>query len=167
MLNNDCPCGSGRTFTDCCKVYHLGQHLAPTAEALMRSRYSAYATGAIDYIIKTTHPDQQAALTQQRTRLAADQTRWLRLEIIATDKGLKHDTRGRVEFKAWYHDDITGQAHAFHETSFFIKQNDRWFYIHPKLSKNNTSPHKATNRNSPCPCGSGKKYKKCCLNKLK
>ncbi len=101
----------------------------------MRSRYSAYALGNVDYIISTTLPPQQPALKKEKALLKADTTHWLRLAIIKTTKGSIKDKSGVVEFKAWYIA-APGQREQFlHEVSDFIKKQGRWYYIHPSLPK--------------------------------
>ena len=159
----DCPCGSQRTYTACCGLCHDGQP-AKTAEALMRSRYSAYSLGKVDYIINTTLPEQQSALKKERAQLKADSTHWIRLDIIRTSQGLQKDPQGIVEFKAWYTDASSLGEQALHETSDFIQRQGRWYYIHPTLPKTPNVVQNNAGRNDPCPCGSGRKYKKCCMN---
>ena len=157
-----CPCGTGKEYSHCCGIYHQGQP-APTAEALMRSRYSAYAIGHVDYIIRTTWPCQQPALEQERAALENRDTTWIRLDIIRTESGKEQDTHGIVEFKAWYQEPVTHHENTQHEVSDFIKEHNQWFYIHPGLSQSPCQIQAQPGRNDPCSCGSGKKYKKCCM----
>ncbi|MCH6471930.1 YchJ family protein [Sinomonas terrae] len=119
-----CPCGSGDTYGDCCSRFHLGA-VAPTAEALMRSRYSAFATGGTemqDYLLATWHPSTRP------TALELDaSTRWRRLDVVRTEAGGPFDERGIVEFAAHYADD-DGRG-IMRETSRFVREGGRWLYV--------------------------------------
>jgi len=153
-MNTDatCLCGSGRTANACCARYHGGE-VAPTPEALMRSRYSAYARNRMDYIRATWHP------TTCPEELPPDTaTRWRRLDIL--DSGQSAD-EGFVHFRAlWQCGDQWG---VLEERSRFLRENDRWLYHSGEVSQRALTP----GRNDPCPCDSGLKYKKCCGNTLK
>lgn len=117
----DCPCGGGRTYPECCGRYHAGA-AAPTAEALMRSRYSAYVLGVADYLEATWH---------ERTRpesLALDgeaRVKWLGLEVIRHEE--LGDDQALVEFSARYK--VNGKAFRMRETSRFIREAGRWYYV--------------------------------------
>ncbi|RXZ45417.1 YchJ family protein [Crenobacter cavernae] len=119
----DCPCGSGRRYDACCGVYHAGA-AAPTAEALMRSRYSAYALGLEAYLLASWHPDT----CPERLDLAEDAGRlkWTGLEIKATGQGREADGVGTVEFVARYK--VGGRAQRMAETSRFERVAGRWVY---------------------------------------
>jgi SEC-C motif-containing protein len=159
----DCPCGSGRTYTDCCLPYIRGQAKAPTAEALMRSRYSAYVEHEIDYIINTCVHKDDKDIDQKSTRDWSEQSTWLGLTIISAEKGSPLDSEGTVEFKAEYKHDGLMEVH--HEIARFKKDSadGAWLYEDGHLV-----PHTIkrdgpkTGRNESCPCGSGKKFKFCC-----
>lgn len=156
-----CPCGSGKTFSDCCEPYIKGAKKAPSAEALMRSRYSAFATGAMDYIYNTHHESTRGELDMEGVKSWALNSEWLGLEIRETDKGQEKDSEGKVEFKCKFN--YNGQEQTHHELSSFIKEKGEWFFVDGVL-RNNTVRRSApkVGRNDPCPCGSGKKAKKCC-----
>lgn len=116
----DCPCGSGRSYRDCCKPYHEGQP-APSAEALMRSRYSAYVKRLAPYLLATWDaPTRPSTLD-----LDDDDTRWLGLEVR------RHTATGNdnatVEFVARYK--VAGRAHRLHEVSRFVHRDGRWYYV--------------------------------------
>jgi SEC-C motif domain protein len=117
-----CPCGTPLSYDDCCGRVHSGAVAAPTAETLMRSRYSAFATGDVEYLLKSWHPD-----TRPR-KLTLDPTqRWERLEIVATTGGGPLHQEGTVEFRAHYrHSSHTG---VLHEHSRFTRVGGRWLYV--------------------------------------
>ena len=156
MTNALCPCGSTLTYVDCCQPRHTFQKPATTAEALMRSRYTAFVMQDSDYIVATTVPFQQSLLDKQAIADWAAQTDWAGLEVLQhTPKfGKRH---AQVEFKAFFNT-ANGKA-CHHELSTFVNmgnQSDpRWYFVDPTVSM--TIPQK-----QPCPCGSGEKYKRCC-----
>jgi len=157
----DCPCGSGREYSSCCQLYISGKAKAPTAEALMRSRYSAYVEHEIDYIINTCIYREKEDVDYKSTRDWSEQSKWLGLKIISAEKGGALDKEGTVEFEAVYERDGLKDIH--HETAVFKKEKDQWLYVEGRISPRTivrSSPK--TGRNDPCPCGSGKKYKHCC-----
>ena len=152
-MSHTCPCGSGIALDDCCGKWHQGQP-APSAERLMRSRYSAYTLGLIDYLVATTLPAQQAALDRDSMRAWSLGSTWLGLEVEGSEL---IDTHAFVTFTARWHDG--DGEHRHRERSAFVQQAGRWYFIDP------TVPLKA-GRNDPCPCGSGQKFKKCCASYL-
>jgi SEC-C motif-containing protein len=157
-----CPCCSGLEYEKCCLPYIKGGAKAPTAQALMRSRYSAYAEHEIDYIINTCVHRSNNDIDPKSTREWSEQSKWLGLKIISAEKGGISDNEGIVEFEALY--ERGGLKETHHETARFKKQNDEWLYEDGKLAAATVvraSPKPG--RNDPCPCGSGKKYKHCCL----
>ncbi len=122
-----CPCGSALPYDACCGRWHAGpRHLqAPDAEALMRSRYSAFVLGLPDYLLATWHPD-----TRPAPPLEIDASvRWLGLEVrrhAATEAD-----RAVVEFVA--RSKLGGRAHRLHETSRFVREGGRWYYLDGEL----------------------------------
>ncbi len=148
-----CPCGSGRTLAACCGDYLSGTP-APSAEALMRSRYTAFVLADERYLRETWHP---------RTRpQALDITSfpvWTGLDIRRVEAGEPADGEGTVEFVAHFLDN--GRAQALHECSRFVQENGRWYYLDGQIISTDGMPAK-TGRNEPCPCGSGRKFKRCC-----
>ncbi|WP_353293303.1 YchJ family protein [Thalassolituus maritimus] len=142
-----CPCDSGVAYSECCERYHSGTP-APTPEALMRSRYSAFAMEKSDYLLATWHRDYRP----QSLELAAD-TRWTALSILSTEQG---DAVGRVHFVATFCE--AGEWLQLEEKSRFEKDGQRWYYLAGEADFRPFSP----GRNDPCPCGSDKKWKKCC-----
>jgi SEC-C motif-containing protein len=157
---NACPCGSGRPLADCCLPYIKNGVPAPTAEALMRSRYTAYTMAEIDYLVATHDTGPNDEVDRELTGRWARESEWLSLEVKGTEKGAATDDTGVVEFIARYKANGTEQAH--HERSRFRKKDGRWFYVDGSQVK--PKPVRAApsvGRNELCPCGSGKKYKKC------
>lgn len=145
-----------------CKPFLSGEKLPPTAVEMMASRYVAYATGAIDYLIETHDPKTRAQTDRKATEDWSKSADWRGLEIIATDKGGPDDDVGHVEFVARY---AVGEVeHAHRERSLFRRIDKRWYFIDGKkiaaVSPRSAAPKPG--RNDPCLCGSGKKYKKCC-----
>ena len=116
-----CPCDSGQAYVDCCGAWHLGllQGLhAPTPEALMRSRYSAYVLGLIDYLLATWHPATAPG------ELELPPLKWLGLEVLLAQSTAQ---AGVVEFVARCREN--GRAQRMHETSRFVREQGRWYYV--------------------------------------
>ena len=158
----ECPCCSGMESESCCQPYLLGEKKAPTAEALMRSRYTAYATGRIDYIRDTTHPRNRAEFEEESAKKWSSDSEWLGLEIISTEAGEEGDAEGEVEFVATYEQE--GEEVEHHEIAQFKRDKGNWYFVDGKFVGPETFVREQPKigRNEPCPCGSGKKYKKCC-----
>ncbi|NLA35857.1 MAG: hypothetical protein GX868_09220 [Actinobacteria bacterium] len=128
--NNECPCGSGASYTRCCKAFHLRQALPETAESLMRSRYVAFAKRLDSYLLFTWAPETRPATLT----LSGAQT-FTGLDIVATEAGGPGDAGGLVEFTARYV--IDGRAAALHEVSLFrrlTEEDDRWVYVDGDVS---------------------------------
>jgi SEC-C motif domain protein len=158
----NCPCGSGRDFADCCAPYLAGTQTPPTAEALMRSRYSAYVERQIPYLGETLHPEARGDYDEAATRRWAEAAEWQGLEVRATEAGGEGDAEGTVEFLAQYKE--KGVLRRHQEIARFRRHQGRWYYLDGSLPAPKTVQHQGprVGRNDPCPCGSGKKYKKCC-----
>jgi SEC-C motif-containing protein len=129
MIETDdrCPCGTGETYGECCGRYLQDGRTAPTAEALMRSRYTGFATRAVHYLLATWHPSTRP----DELELDEDMV-WRRLDVLRTDAGGPWDDAGTVEFVAHYRlDDGTaiGQRGRLHETSRFVREDGRWLYV--------------------------------------
>lgn len=122
-----CPCGSSKPFDFCCRPFIEGQKPAPTAEALMRSRYSAFSMGAIDYLIDTLAPEKRSPSDATELAEHARHITWTGLEVIHCNKGTRSDTQGTVEFKA--HFESENETAILCETSNFIKIDKQWYYV--------------------------------------
>lgn len=159
---SNCPCNSNLDFASCCEPYIKGTDKPPTAEKLMRSRYTAYTLAAIDYIEKTTDPASRSDFDRNASLHWAKSSEWLGLEILKTEGGTENDTKGLVEFIARYRSDGVERTH--HERSEFRKRDGQWYFVDGKLVQAPVRAAAKVGRNDPCPCGSGKKYKKCCAS---
>lgn len=153
MKNTLCVCCSGKIYQDCCQPFHDLQQKPVTCEQLMRSRFSAFCLQLGEYLFSTYHLDYLGDLTV--AQLSEKSLDWKRLDIINTT--MAADT-GTVEFKAWYEDQ--GQLSCHHELSNFVKDHQQWLYCDGTFYPSEKSGK--IRRNDTCPCGSGKKYKKCC-----
>jgi SEC-C motif-containing protein len=157
MSSNPCYCGSAKTYSECCALFHDDTQRPATAEALMRSRYSAFVLKLENYVLATWEKSSRP----KRADLTNSQTEWQGLEIIDCKKGRAGDSKGIVEFKAYYR--LDGKDFTMHEVSRFSKLQGQWFYLDGVI-KSIAKPGQQTNfgLNAPCSCGSGKKYKRCC-----
>ncbi|WP_026604297.1 YchJ family protein [Methylomonas sp. 11b] len=152
-----CLCGSGLHYLECCGRYHSCEHFPPTAEALMRSRFSAYAQRNVDYLLNTWETSKRPAAID----FSKETAQWQKLVIVDTKKGGTHDSKGMVEFKAFYRQD--GEDYFMHEISRFVKTDSRWLYLDGVIkAAGKVAISTDTGRNAPCACGSGKKFKRCC-----
>jgi SEC-C motif-containing protein len=141
------------SFSACCQPILENHRRAETAEALMRSRYTAFVQRHEPHILASWH---------QRTRPKAlnfddHPVVWLGLEIHESLAGTAADSEGTVEFTTFYLEN--SQLCSLREKSRFLKEDGLWFYLRGECSINKEK----VERNRPCPCGSGKKFKKCCL----
>ncbi|WP_082095868.1 YchJ family protein [Photobacterium halotolerans] len=162
MMTNTqlCPCGSQQVLSNCCQPVHQHPSKAHHPEQLMRARYCAHVLGLVDFVVATYHPSCQAE--QYRDAIADSvNSDWLGLEVVSSQ--VTSENEGYVEFKAFYRDG--DQEYCLHEKSRFLREmvgnSPQWFYIDGEYPEA-TEPQKV-GRNDPCPCGSGKKFKKCCM----
>jgi SEC-C motif-containing protein len=121
-----CPCGSGLDEPACCGPLLAGG-AAPTALALMRSRYTAYVRGAIDYLLRTHDAATRDTVDVAAVRRWCKTTLWLGLEIVATERGGERDTDGVVEFIA--RGVTRGAPFAQRERSRFRRVDGAWVYV--------------------------------------
>ena len=160
-----CPCGSGNEFEACCEPFIAKEKECKTAEELLRSRYAAYDQKVINYILDTTHPKLKEEQNEKMIRDWANSCEWMELKILDVHGGQEDDTEARIEFQATYRENSIKKLH--HEMAIFTKVDGKWYFEDGQMPKQeqvrNESPK--VGRNDPCPCGSGKKYKKCCIRK--
>lgn len=152
-----CPCGSQQEYLSCCGLF-IEQHQKPTTpEQLMRSRYTAYSLANISYIKSTMKGKPLIGYNDEAARLWAKKSIWLNLEII--NSYMETPEQGFVEFCARFLEH--NQLVLIHELSEFHFEHNSWWYVDGinKLPKENK--HLKIGRNTPCPCGSGKKFKNC------
>lgn len=127
-----CPCGSDQAYSKCCKPTITGKMRPLSAEALMRSRYTAYTQANIAYIRKTMKGQALLGFNPISAKNWAQNVTWLGLKVIRTEQGKPMDTYGLVEFKATYIEN--GQQQTIHEISEFKKTKGCWFYLSGKQS---------------------------------
>ena len=169
---NECPCGTHFPYTDCCGPLIRGTGFPDTAEDLMRSRYTAFSQKNWEYLVNTSHPEDKKEMARLGPDLIDGEVDWKKLEILNTRAGGSNDTEGQVDFIAHYTKD--GTDHTLRESSRFYKVNGKWVYSRkdstlPPVPESSQKKPKTfvrkeakVGRNEPCPCGSGKKFKKCC-----
>lgn len=125
-----CPCGSSREYEECCQPFHKGAAQAPSAEALMRARYSAYVLGEIDYLVRSIPLLERKKFDRRSAKLWSQSAEWKGLEVRSvTEKA--NGTRAVIEFVARFA--AEGEDHAHHEIASFEKVNDRWYFLDGKL----------------------------------
>ena len=159
-----CFCCSNKPYSECCEPKHTGATIAESAQALMRSRYSAYCLSNWAYILKTYSKKQRASLSEQALEVSASGTKWLALSVVApsTEAQQSSATTDQVEFKAYYA--VNHKPYLMHETSDFVMEDNEWRYTTGIMHSD--SGLLKTGRNDPCFCGSGKKFKQCCLKRI-
>ncbi len=162
---DSCPCCSGKTYIDCCERYLSGNAFPSSAVELMRSRYTAYTKGYIDYIFATMrdsalkNSDREASLQWSKT------SKWLGLEVF--DHEQISEDEATVVFRAHFQQNTAKQE--VNEKAVFKKYDNKWYYVGNipiDIDRQIITPATSNKvgRNEPCPCGSGKKYKKCCVS---
>ena len=155
-----CPCWSSRSLESCCAPYLSGAQQPETAQALMRSRFSAFQLRKPEYLLETW----DLSTRPSHLNFDKDERRWSTLEIVDTVGGGPSDERGVVEFKATY--ELGDDTYLFHEISRFVRHRGHWVYLDATFPYHGKIAHLGkTLKNAPCPCGSGKKFKKCCSGK--
>ncbi|MBD1546882.1 YchJ family protein [Roseibium aggregatum] len=127
MSESDCPCGSGRSLSACCGPCLAGERVPETAEALMRSRYTAYVLQQIDYLKDTLWPKEQARFDFAGTARWAAENHWTGLTVLKTEKGTAEDREGTVLFEAKFLAGVRFNTHR--ELSRFRKKAGRWYYV--------------------------------------
>lgn len=154
----NCVCGSQKNYADCCGRFINGQQFPATPEELMRSRYTAYTQINLDYIAHTMKSPAADDFDPVSMRQWEEKIEWISLEILATTVNAD---QGWVEFLAYFYEDK--QKQVIHELSEFHRIDGKWYYIDGKQPKQRpVVAETLVGRNDPCPCDSGKKYKKCC-----
>jgi SEC-C motif-containing protein len=142
-----CTCGNNEPFNECCGIIIEGKRKAKTPEELMRSRYSAYVKADGRYLVLSAVKESQYEDDARFIEEFSLSVEWLKLVVL-------HVTKETVEFKAYYKDKHS--IKVLHEKSNFVLENNVWKYRDGELYNTKVE------RNEACPCGSGKKYKRCC-----
>lgn len=142
-----CPCGSNRSYESCCARVHIDHAVAKQPETLMRARFTAFFLGNAQFLVDTHYPPGRPETELADIKLSLSSTQWLSLRVLQSD----HDS---VEFVAFFKGSPFAQLHEY---SRFKHDQGLWYYVDGKQM-----PPVKISRNDVCPCGSGKKYKKCC-----
>ncbi len=152
-----CPCQSGATYAACCRPALSGERPAATAEALMRSRYTAFCLNHSTYLLETTHSSRRDAWDAERLSRDNQRTTWTGLRVLES-RGDAEALEGYVHFIARFvENDREGELE---ERSRFQREAGAWVYVDGATEV--SAANRKTGRNDPCPCGSGKKFKRCC-----
>lgn len=159
-----CHCGSGRDILNCCLPIIRGERTAETAEELMRSRYSAFVLGDVDWILASHHPETLDEVSRDDVEQWSSGSEWLGLRIRGTEGGETGDEEGVVHFRARYK--VGAQQVEHVERARFLRHGGDWRF-HSVIEDEPVElvpvgPASTVGRNDPCTCGSGRKYKRCC-----
>jgi SEC-C motif domain protein len=149
-----CPCGSNNSYDNCCGQFILHHQIPSSALQLMRSRYTAYTQGNISYIQTTMKGSAALNFNVKEAKDWSLKVIWLDLTILGTSQIL--DNQATIHFKARYIEN--NQLCFLKEKSIFEKFDSKWYYT----SGTPTFSQKAISKNGLCPCGSNKKFKRCC-----
>lgn len=159
-MTSDCPCGNPAVFEECCAPIISKRVKASSAEACMRARYSAFVVGAVDFIMDSHHPETVGQVDREEIANWSTQADWHGLKILDSKE---EGGEAQVEFVATYAD-ATKKIHHHHELSHFKKMGQDWLFFDgtPVAKRPQIRETPKVGRNDACPCGSGKKFKKCC-----
>ncbi|MEN9354362.1 MAG: hypothetical protein RL318_1687 [Fibrobacterota bacterium] len=146
-----CPCGSRKALNLCCGPFLAGTALPQLPEQLMRSRFAAFRTGLVEYLLETTHPLSRRIDDRTEIEATIRDTVWKGLKILSAPD--PDEELGYVEFVAFF----GNGPQQLRERSEFHRLQGRWYYV-----KGRHLPPVPLERNGPCFCGSGNKLKKCC-----
>jgi len=152
-------------FSQCCQPCIQGKKKVATAETLLRSRYTAFVIGDVDYIIRTQHSRTKDQAARDEIETWAKQSEWHGFTLIQTEGGAESDSKGILQFCAKYRPHNEKRVREHYENALFEKENGEWRFVdsegyEPGVTLRRTEPK--IGRNDPCTCGSGKKFKKCC-----
>ena len=173
-----CPCGSDTPLSQCCQPLIQGKKKAATAEDLLRARYTAFALGETDFILNTHHSKTRHEVKREEIEQWSKSSHWLGLKIVQKEAGGEKDEKGTLVFCATYQEtdkpagavsegspEETPKKEHW-EQSFFEKEKGEWRFLDAKGIQ--VGPYRRAEpkvgRNDVCPCGSGKKFKKCCAD---
>jgi len=154
MIN--CPCDPQKNYLSCCEPYITGKKNPETAEALMRSRYTAYTMANIDYIKETMRGDALASFQEMDAKSRAKRVKWIKLHVLKSV--IENSRTAYVEFEASFVD--ASRLKSIHEKSEFNYEEGRWYYIRG-VHLPTAHTEQIISRNMNCPCGSQRKFKNC------
>ncbi|MDL2317435.1 SEC-C domain-containing protein [Desulfovibrio sp. OttesenSCG-928-A18] len=156
-----CYCGSGREYSACCGPIISGDSPARTPEELMRARFSAHCLRNYTFLVDSTHPEKREGVSEEEISKWASHVNWTGLEVHSATPG-ESDDEGVVSFTA--HFTIKDTPQELREDAFFIRLDGAWTYVDGDVYGQEPFRREGprVGRNDPCPCGSGKKFKKCC-----
>ena len=161
MSEDLCFCGSGKALDACCGPIIAGTAEARTPEELMRARFTAHCQRNYAFLVESTHPDHREGVSEEEISQWSGNINWTTLEIHSASPG-ETDDEGHVSFTAGF--TIKDVEQTLREDSVFSKVDGKWYYVdghvHGQEPYQRETPR--VGRNEFCPCGSGKKYKKCC-----
>jgi len=126
-MNKLCPCGSNRLYEECCEPIISAKKEAVTCEELMRSRYSAFTSANVEYLMRSHHTKTRQLKESNRIKKWAESVQWMGLVILGTEAGQAADVTGYVEFRALYFE--AGKLRQIHEKSLFKRENLKWVYV--------------------------------------
>lgn len=153
--NSNCDCGSGTPYDQCCGPLLSNKTQAKNPEQLMRSRYTAFVREESAYLMRTWH----SRTRPQYLNFEDHPVVWIGLQVHRAEINSSDNNSGIVEFTTHYLEN--NLLCTLTEISTFLKEDDRWFY----LKGDSELKRSKLERNKPCPCGSGKKFKRCCISK--
>ncbi|BHH82996.1 YchJ family protein [Desulforhopalus sp. 52FAK] len=153
--NVNCLCGSNKEYSNCCGKVHLDHKAAATAETLMRSRYTAFVLENSEHVLQSWIENKRPA----NLNFDDHPVTWVGLTINNTSGGTAEDSTGTVDFTSTYLEN--GKLCCLSEVSEFSKIDGLWYYVDGVCEVTK----KKVERNRPCPCGSMKKFKRCCAVK--
>ncbi|MDL5513405.1 YchJ family metal-binding protein [Arenibacter sp. M-2] len=123
----NCPCGTHKSYVNCCELAHKDLRAVRTAEQLMRSRYSAFVLGNGNYLMDSHHSSSRPIKEKKSIEAWAKSVSWIRLEILDKEKGGIYDQKGTVTFNAYFFEN--GKVEVIYEKSDFVKENGLWMYL--------------------------------------
>ncbi|MDR2489101.1 MAG: YchJ family protein [Desulfovibrio sp.] len=161
MRHESCFCGSDKTYSACCEPIIQGISPARTPEELMRARFTAHCRRNYAFLVDSTHPEHRGDVSEEEISRWASHVTWTSLEIHSASPGDTNDT-GTVSFTAHFTMQDTPQE--LREDSSFAMYEGQWYYVdgHVHGQDPYIREQPRIGRNELCPCGSGKKFKKCC-----
>ena len=159
-----CPCQAGPTYAECCQDFHRKERWPEDPVTLMRSRYSAFAAGEVGFLVDSLDSSKRSDVDEKELGEWSRGSDWLGLRILESAGGGPDDDEGTVEFEAHYKVKESGEEVHHRERATFRRRDGVWYFLDGKVRGGEPiqNTEEKVGRNDPCPCGSGKKFKKCC-----